>query len=69
MSSDSYKEKKRIYQANYRRKKGLVSKSHIPIKEQHGTMHHGHFAATRADTCMGAAFMNMLAVEMMQQED
>lgn len=37
--------------------------------EEDGTMHHGHFGSTRADTAMAAAFMNMLAVEMMQQED
>lgn len=37
--------------------------------EEDGTMHHGSFDVTRADTCMAAAYMNMLAVESMQMED
>jgi hypothetical protein len=37
--------------------------------DEEGTMRHGHFGATRSDTAMAAAYMQMLAVEMMQQED
>lgn len=37
--------------------------------EEDGTMHHGHFGVTRADTCMASAFMNMMAIETMQSED
>lgn len=37
--------------------------------EEDGTMHHGHFGATRADTCMAAAYMNLMATESMQKDD
>jgi hypothetical protein len=37
--------------------------------DQEGTMHHGHFGVTRADTCMAAAYLNMMAIESMQNEE
>lgn len=37
--------------------------------EEDGTMHHGQFRATRSDTCMAAAYLNMLAMESMQYDD
>lgn len=37
--------------------------------DEEGTMRHGHFGMTRADTCMAAAYTNMLAVECMQNDD
>lgn len=37
--------------------------------EEDGTMHHGHFGVTRADVCMAAAYLNMMSVESMQDDD
>lgn len=37
--------------------------------DEEGTMRHGHFGATRADTCMAAAYLNGLASDVMRQED
>jgi len=37
--------------------------------DDEGTMRHGHFGATRGDTCMAAAWLNALAADMMRQED
>ena len=37
--------------------------------DEEGTMRHGHFEATRGDTCMAAAWLNALASDMMRQQD
>ena len=37
--------------------------------EEDGTMHYGYFGVTRADTCMAASCMQMLAAETMKEED
>lgn len=37
--------------------------------DEEGTMHHGHFGATRADTCMAAAYLNTMAMRVMEQLD
>lgn len=37
--------------------------------DKEGTMRHGHFNATRGDTCMAAAYLNSLACDMMRCED
>jgi hypothetical protein len=37
--------------------------------EEDGTMHHGHFGATRSDTCMAASYLNMMAMETMQYDE
>jgi hypothetical protein len=34
-----------------------------------GTMNFGELGVTRSDICMAAAYLNMLAVEMMRQSD
>jgi len=34
-----------------------------------GTMRHGHFGATRSDTCMAAAWLNSIANYMMTTND
>jgi hypothetical protein len=37
--------------------------------DEEGTMRHGHFEATRSDTCMAAAYLSSLACDVMRQED
>jgi hypothetical protein len=37
--------------------------------EEDGTMHQGHFGATRADTCMASIWLTDLAIEVMRLED
>jgi hypothetical protein len=50
--------------ADERAKRGFV----IYFDEE-GTMRHGHFGATRADTCMAAAWLNGMAAKVMDTED
>ncbi len=37
--------------------------------DEEGTMRHGHFGATRSDTCMAAAWLNGMAARVMEAQD
>jgi hypothetical protein len=37
--------------------------------EDDGTMHFGELSITRSDACMGAAYLNMIATDMMRCND
>jgi hypothetical protein len=37
--------------------------------DEEGTMHPGHFGATRSDNCMAAIWLTTLATDMMRTDD
>jgi hypothetical protein len=37
--------------------------------DEEGTMYPGHVDTTRSDACMGAAYLNMIAIDIMRQDD
>jgi hypothetical protein len=37
--------------------------------DEEGTMRHGHFGATRSDTCTAAAWLNGMAAKVMDSDD